>query len=90
MVLRAYILIQAEPGQPVALRDLAGVAGVISVAAVSGPDDLIVLAEAADADDLGQAILSKVHALRGIARTLTCPVSRAVFRSCCGHAVSPS
>jgi DNA-binding Lrp family transcriptional regulator len=78
MVLRAYILIQAKQGQPVALaRDLAGIGGVISVAAVNGPYDLIVLAEAADADDLGQEILSKIRARNGITRTLTCPVMRA-------------
>ena len=77
MVLRAYILIQAKPGRPVALaRDLADIGGVISVATVNGPYDLIVLAEAADADDLGQAILSKIHARNGITRTLTCPVMR--------------
>lgn len=79
-MLRAYILIQAEPGQPPAAAGaLAAIGGVISVATVSGPYDLIVLAEAADADDLGQAVLGKIHALSGIARTLTCPVMRAPF-----------
>jgi DNA-binding Lrp family transcriptional regulator len=76
-MLRAYILIQAEPGQSPAMAGaLAGIGGVISVAAVNGPYDLIVLAEASDADDLGQVVLGTIHALRGIVRTLTCPVMR--------------
>jgi DNA-binding Lrp family transcriptional regulator len=74
-VIAAYVLIQTEVGQAVlvaaALRD---VSGVSEVATVTGPYDVIARAEARDLDELGRLVVSRVQALAGVARTLTCPV----------------
>jgi DNA-binding Lrp family transcriptional regulator len=74
-VVQAYILIQTEVGKArdvaAAIRD---VAGVVRVDAVTGPYDVVVLAEARSVDDLGTMIVSKVQLVPGITRTLTCSV----------------
>jgi DNA-binding Lrp family transcriptional regulator len=74
-VITAYVLIQTEVGQAVlvaaALRD---VSGVSEVATVAGPYDVIARAEARDLDELGRLVVSRVQALGGVTRTLTCPV----------------
>jgi DNA-binding Lrp family transcriptional regulator len=41
---------------------------------VTGPYDVIVRAEAASVDELGQLVVAKVQAVPGITRTVTCPV----------------
>jgi DNA-binding Lrp family transcriptional regulator len=77
LVLQAYVLIQTEAGKAVAAVDvLAGLDGVSSVAAVSGPYDMIAVTEAADADELGRLITGTIQAVEGVTRTLTCPVVR--------------
>jgi DNA-binding Lrp family transcriptional regulator len=74
-VVQAYILIQTEVGKA---RDVATtikeIAGVVQVDAVTGPYDVIVLTEARDVDALGKMVVSKVQAVDGITRTLTCSV----------------
>jgi len=74
-VIAAYILIQAEAGKAAivaaALRDLPGVSETASVA---GPYDVIARAEAPDIDELGKLVASRVQALDGVRRTMSCPV----------------
>ena len=74
-MIAAYVLIQTEVGQAVlvaaALRD---VSVVSEVATVTGPYDIIARAEARDLDELGRLVVSRVQALGGVTRTLTCPV----------------
>jgi DNA-binding Lrp family transcriptional regulator len=74
-MIAAYILIQAEPGKAAtvaaALRD---VPGVLETAIVAGPYDLIARAQASDIDELARLAGSRVQALDGVRRTLTCPV----------------
>lgn len=74
-MVQAYILIQTEVGRA---RDVATavreIPGVVRVDAVTGPYDVIVLTEARTVDDLGSMIVSKVQAVPGIQRTLTCSV----------------
>jgi len=76
-VVQAYILIQTEVGRA---RDVAAavaeIAGVVRVDAVTGPYDVVVLTEAHSIDELGTMIVSKVQAVPGITRTLTCSVVR--------------
>jgi DNA-binding Lrp family transcriptional regulator len=75
VVVQAYILIQTEVGKArdvaLAIRD---VAGVVRVDAVTGPYDVVVLAEAAGVDQLGTMIVSKLQLVPGITRTVTCSV----------------
>ncbi len=74
-MVQAYILIQTGVGQAAdvatTIRDLPGVA---AVDAVTGPYDVIVLTEAADVDELGKLVVSRVQGVPGITRTLTCSV----------------
>jgi DNA-binding Lrp family transcriptional regulator len=76
-VVQAYILIQTEVGKA---RDVAAaigdISGVIRVDAVTGPYEVIVLAEAHTLDELGEMILSRVQMVPGITRTITCSVVR--------------
>jgi DNA-binding Lrp family transcriptional regulator len=74
-VIAAYILIQAEVGKAAvvatALRELPGVSEMASLA---GPYDVIARAAAPDIDDLGKLVASRVQALDGVTRTISCPV----------------
>lgn len=74
-MIAAYVLIQAGVGKAAivaaALRD---VPGVSETASVAGPYDVIARAEARDIDELGKLVASRVQALDGVTRTLTCTV----------------
>jgi DNA-binding Lrp family transcriptional regulator len=71
----AYILIQTEVGKAAEVAvAAAGVRGVTTADDVTGPYDVIVKAEAANVDELGKLVVSKIQAIAGITRTLTCPV----------------
>jgi DNA-binding Lrp family transcriptional regulator len=74
-VVQAYILIQTEVGKAAAVAaEIGAVAGVVSAEDVTGPYDVIVRAEAADVDELGQLVVARIQGVPGITRTLTCPV----------------
>jgi DNA-binding Lrp family transcriptional regulator len=74
-VITAYVLIQTEVGQAgLVAAALRNVSGVSEVATVTGPYDVIARAEARDLDELGRLVVSRVQALGGVTRTLTCPV----------------
>ena len=74
-MVQAYILIQTEVGKAHDVATSIGkIPGVIRVDAVTGPYDVVVLAEAHTVDDLGGLIVSKVQNVLGIMRTLTCSV----------------
>ena len=72
--MKAYILIQAEPGTDDRLaRDVAGVPGVVRVERVAGPYDVI--AEA-DLDGSGGDAVPRIQRLHGVLRALTSTVVR--------------
>ena len=74
-MVQAYILIHTEVGKArdvaAAMRDIPG---MVRVDAVSGPYDVVALAEAHTVDELGRLIVSKVQAVPGVERTVTCSV----------------
>ena len=74
-MVQAYILIQTEVGKA---RDVAAaidkINGVVRVDAVTGPYDVVVLAEAHSVDELGRMIVSRIQYVPGITRTVTCSV----------------
>jgi DNA-binding Lrp family transcriptional regulator len=75
MSVSAYILIQTEVGKAADVaREIAAIGGVVSADDVTGPYDVIARAEAPTMDDLGKMVVSRVQAVAGITRTLTCPV----------------
>jgi DNA-binding Lrp family transcriptional regulator len=71
----AYILIQTEVGASARVAaEVAGIKGVKSAEAVTGPYDVIARAEATDLDELGKLVVGRIQAVAGVTRTLTCPV----------------
>lgn len=72
MAVKAYVLVQATPGRS---RDIAGkmqkIKGVKSVSVVTGPHDVIAYVETTDTRALGDLLIAKVQAIKGIAGTLT-------------------
>ena len=73
MTAKAYVLIETQVGKTKevveAIRKLRGVA---SVDAVTGPYDAIAIIEGETLNDIGGLIVSKVHPVAGISRTVTC------------------
>ncbi|MCR8896599.1 MULTISPECIES: Lrp/AsnC ligand binding domain-containing protein [Gordonia] len=74
-VVQAYILIQTEVGRAaLAAATIAEISGVASSEEVSGPYDVIVRVDAADATQLTESVVPQIQKVAGITRTLTCPV----------------
>ena len=71
---RAYILIQTVTNAAHVAREIRELDGVEGADDVSGPYDVIVRLVAGDMDDLGKRVVTKIQAVEGISRTLTCPV----------------
>ena len=74
-MLSAYVLIETEVGKvahvALAMRDLDGVQLAEDLA---GPYDVIARLQAPDLDELSRLIVSRIHVLVGVTRTLTCIV----------------
>lgn len=73
-MVQAYILIQTEVGRAaIAAATIAEIDGVASSEEVSGPYDVIVRVEVADATRLTDDVVPQIQKVDGITRTLTCP-----------------
>jgi DNA-binding Lrp family transcriptional regulator len=74
-MLSAYVLIQTEVGKVAhvaqALSDLDGVELAEDLA---GPYDVIATIQAPSLDQLGRLVVSRIHVVDGVTRTLTCTV----------------
>lgn len=76
MNVQAYILIQTDVGKASSVTAaIAEIPGVTLAEGITGPYDVIMRAEASTMEEFGRLILSKVQAVPGITRTLTCPVT---------------
>jgi DNA-binding Lrp family transcriptional regulator len=74
-VVTAYVLIQTEVGKAGQVASAATeISGVRHASPLTGPYDVIVRAEARNIDALGQLVVSRIQAINGVTRTLTCPV----------------
>jgi DNA-binding Lrp family transcriptional regulator len=74
-MVEAYVLIQAQVGSAAEVADAVGkIPGVRFADVVTGPYDVVLRADAADIDGLGELIVATVQAVVGVTRTLTCPV----------------
>ena len=74
-VIAAYILIQTQVGKAaVVTAALGGLPGVLEAASVAGPYDVIARAQVRDIDELAELAASRVQALDGVTRTMSCPV----------------
>lgn len=75
MSVRAYVLIQTEVGQAAAVAIAIGaIDGITRADDVTGPYDVIAIAEAPSVDELGRMVVSRIQLVEGVTRTLTCPV----------------
>lgn len=68
---RAFILVNAEPGKLWKIADSATkVRGVKMAYAVTGGFDVVIYAEIADMDELGD-LIDKIHSINGVTGTQT-------------------
>lgn len=75
MAVKAYLLIQTDVGKAASVAaELGAIDGVTAADDVTGPYDVIVIAEAGTLDELGRLVVSRVQLIDGITRTTTCPV----------------
>lgn len=73
MAVKAYVLIEVAVGKTKdVVTALQKVEGVQSVAAVTGPYDVIVVIEKPDVNAIGDMVTRNIHSVSGIARTVTC------------------
>ena len=76
-MLSAYVLIETQVGKVAhvaqALRDLDGVQVAEDI---TGPYDVIARIQASGLDQLGRLVASRLQAVDGVTRTLTCMVIR--------------
>lgn len=72
MAVKAFILIDTSPGKA---KDVAQkireVPGVSAAHAVTGPHDIIAIAEAADVSSLGELVVQRIQSVLGVNRSLT-------------------
>ncbi len=73
MATKAFILIETAVGRSKeVIASIQKLDGVRSVDMVTGPYDLIVVAELGDLNSVGELITGKIHPIPGITRTVTC------------------
>jgi DNA-binding Lrp family transcriptional regulator len=76
-VVKAYVLIQSEPGKTgQVVEAVLQIREVTSAEGVTGPYDVVALAEARNLDELGRRVMSSIQALEGVIRTLPWTVVR--------------
>ena len=74
-MITAYVLIQTEVGKAGRVAGAAAeIDGVQHAQPLVGPYDVIVRAEARSIDALGSLVVSRIQAINGVTRTLTCSV----------------
>ena len=54
------------------LKNIREIKGINFTDAITGPYDAIAKIEAADMDDLGRVVTTKILKVKGVAKTLTC------------------
>jgi len=73
MAAKAYVLIETAVGRAKEVATaLEKLEGVKAVDPVTGPYDIIVIAEGESLNDIGDLVTGKIHPIGGISRTVTC------------------
>jgi DNA-binding Lrp family transcriptional regulator len=74
-VIEAFVLIQTDIEKPLQVAaEVRKIPGVATAVVVAGPYDAIARVVADDVDSLGKLVVTKIQAVEGVTRTLTCPV----------------
>lgn len=69
---RIYLLANVLPGKEESIRDtLRGVKGIVAADVVTGPYDIIAVAEGKTTDEIFSKVLMKIRKVKGINRTET-------------------
>ena len=82
---RCFVLVETAVGKQTEVKDyLKKLKGVDSVDTVTGPYDIIVVADTDSFNDMGELIAGKFHNMPSITRTITClsiprSISKPVF-----------
>ena len=72
-MVRAYVLIEMVAGHSRNLvNSMRGQPGVLDVARVTGPYDVIAVLEGQDIDEISNTVNEVIHTLAGVVRTTTC------------------
>ena len=70
---KAFALIDTAVGKTEEVVSILNkIEGLKSVDTVTGPYDIIAVIEAEDVNKIGDLLTGKIHAIKGIARTVTC------------------
>ena len=73
MLTKAFVLIETAVGKTKEVVSVLNkMEGLKSVDIVTGPYDIIAVIEKEDLNKIGDLITGKIHAIEGIARTVTC------------------
>ncbi len=76
-MVEAYVLIQTEQGKMAeAAEQVQAIEDVDGVDVVTGPYDVIAHIVADEIDAIGKLVVSEIQTVKGVIRTLTCPVVR--------------
>jgi DNA-binding Lrp family transcriptional regulator len=76
-MLNAYVLILTEVGKVAHVAQALGdLEGVQVAEDITGPYDIIARVQASSLDQLGRLVASRIQAVDGVTRTLTCTVIR--------------
>ena len=74
-MLSAYVLIETELGKVAHVaRAITELDGVQLAEDLAGPYDVIAKVQAPSLDELGRLVVSRIQALDGVTRTVTCTV----------------
>ena len=74
-MVEAIVLVQVKAGESSSVAQAIGeVGGVTEAYVVTGPYDVIARMEADSLDELGRMVVTSIHAVEGVTRTLTCPI----------------
>lgn len=70
---RAYVLIETVGGRSKEVVDtLRGISGIAVADVVTGPYDVIAVAQGPDANSIGRLVLNEIRGIQGITKTMTC------------------
>lgn len=76
-MIKAYVLIQTEPGKTGrVVQAVMQAKGVTAAEGVTGPYDAVALAEARTLDELSRRVIGSIQGIEGVLRTLPCTVVR--------------
>jgi len=76
MAAKAYILVETEVGKKIKeiVKEISDEEGINEVYTVTGPYDIIAVIEKETLSDIGDLVTTRIHAIKGVARTVTCLV----------------